>query len=147
MASGQLTVVNLTSEDLKIHAHQNGNGPKVFIVNSGGTTRKTGIRVDRSDWPSNYKRRVEFFNKNTGALLKSGKYKYKFSLAYELILSIDKIDGTYQVRVLSDIPTSIENEIEKRNMEALKAIVDNGFDHFADSDTEDDDANLSIDED
>ena len=77
----------------------------------------------------------------------AGKYKYKFSLAYELILSIDKIDGTYQVRVLSDIPTSIENEIEKRNMEALKAIVDNGFDHFADSDTEDDDANLSIDED
>jgi len=145
MASGQLTVVNLTSEDLKIHAHQKGRGPKVFTVSAGGTTRKTGIRVDRSDWPSNYRRKVEFFDKNTGVLLKSGKYKYKFTLAYELILSIDKIDGTYQVRVLSDIPTNVEIELEKQTMVALKAIVNNGLDYFADSDSEDEDATMEID--
>ena len=71
MASGQLTVVNLTGEDLIIRAHQKGRGPKEFRVDAGGTTRKTGIRIDRSDWPANYRRKIEMFDRNTCLLYTS----------------------------------------------------------------------------
>lgn len=142
---GQLTIVNLTGEDLKIRAHQHRKGPKEFSVEAGGTTRKTGVRIDRSDFPRNYRRYVEFIDKSTGTRLVKKKYTYKVALLYELILSIDKVSGSYEVRVLSDLPKDALDDLEASYLKELSDIVNNGLDFKSESETEEEDADLEPD--
>jgi len=128
-----------------VKAHQKGRGPKEFTVGAGDTVRKTGIRIDRSDWPVDYSRDVEFIDKDSGRRLSKDDYKYKVTLGYELILSCDKVDGTFKVRVLSSLPLE---DLEKRDaayLEMLKTVGEKGLDFMAVSDTADEDAQLPSD--
>lgn len=142
---GQLTIVNLTNDDLKVRANQHGKGPKVFNVSAQHTVRKTGIRIDRSDFPRNYSRTIRLYTKNENKKVHEKKHKYRLVLHHELILSVIKVDGKFVVNEITSIPSNIIETREHEFINGLKEIVSNGLDYSSDLDSEEKDELLDED--
>jgi hypothetical protein len=134
---GQLTIVNLTNEDLKIKAHQRKRGPREFNVGAGNTVRETAIRLDTNSIPGNKKKWVEIFDKQNGNLLFKQNMQYEAVYGWELVLVCDRIEGSFKVRVVNDYiptPTRSLTDLENEYVEGLRNLVQNGLDYESEHD-------------
>jgi len=127
MASGTLVIANLTNLKIQVRAHRSGKRPKNFNVNARDVYTKGGIRISRSDWPQDYRKKVEIYDAETNNKLCEKKIRYRVALGYHAIATVSYIGGNWSLDQVDELPSFIQEHVEKTFKEELELISKEGI--------------------